>query len=111
MNRLLMVSAGLAISTFLSACSGQPLVNGVPLIAVPNDRGLFDDRNNTLVDGQAGLAYDPDGCQVWVIDDGAEGYSGRRVDPATGLPVCNSAYPPGTVIGKYKTNNIPEFDG
>lgn len=112
MNRLILASAGLAVSTLLSACGGNVMTsNGVPLIAVPHDRGLLDDQENRLVDGQAGIAYDPDGCQVFVIDDGVEGYSGRRFDPATGLPICNTAYPPGAVIGTYKTNNIPEFDG
>ena len=88
MNRMFLASAGLAISTLLSGCEGQLQTgNGIPLIAVPRDRGLFDGKENTLVDGQAGIAYDPDGCQVWVIDDGVEGYSGRRVDPASGLIV------------------------
>ncbi len=58
-----------------------------------------------LANGEAAIAYDPDGCQGWIIDDGIEGYSGRRYDPATGLPVCNSLYPPGTVIGVYQTGS------
>lgn len=31
---------------------------------------------------------DPDGCEHWVMDDGAEGFMDARID-ANGLPVCN----------------------
>lgn len=31
---------------------------------------------------------DPDGCEHWVMDDGAEGYMTPKVTP-DGLPVCN----------------------
>lgn len=54
--------------------------------------------------GNAAIAYDPDGCQAWIMDDGVEGYAGRRFDPITGLPVCDSLYPPGTVVGNYQTD-------
>ena len=56
-----------------------------------------------LVNGQAAIAYDPDGCQNWIMDDGVEGYSSPRYDPVSGLPVCNNKYPPGTVINPYQT--------
>ena len=58
-----------------------------------------------LTEGHAAIAYDPDGCQGWIIDDGLEGYSGRRFDPITGLPICNSLYPPGTVLGNYQSQS------
>ena len=61
------------------------------------DRGL-------LPQGGGGIAYDPDGCQGWIIDDGVEGYSGRRFDPVSGLPVCNDHFPPGTVVRNYQTS-------
>ncbi len=63
-----------------------------------------------LVDGQAAIAYDPDGCQVWIIDDGVEGYSSPRFDPKTGLPICDGKYPPGTVLGPYETDSAPGPD-
>lgn len=63
-----------------------------------------------LVDGQAAIAYDPDGCQVWIIDDGVEGYSTPRFNPKTGLPVCDSKYPPGTVLGRYESAAAPGPD-
>ena len=56
-----------------------------------------------LKNGVAAIAYDPDGCQNWIIDDGLEGYSTPRYDPVSGLPVCNDKYPPGTVLGAYET--------
>ena len=59
--------------------------------------------SGVLTNGGAAIAYDPDGCQGWIIDDGIEGYSGRRYDPITGLPVCNDLYPPGTVLGTYQS--------
>lgn len=58
-----------------------------------------------LQSGDAAIVYDPDGCQGWIIDDGVEGYTGRRYDPATGLPVCNDLYPPGTVVGNYQSQS------
>jgi hypothetical protein len=57
-----------------------------------------------LKNGRAAIAYDPDGCQNWIIDDGVEGYSSPRFDPVSGLPICNDAYPPGTVIRDYQSN-------
>lgn len=89
----------------LSACA-DGLVPAHPgpnnIIASSHDTGI---DGSVLTDGQAAIAYDPDGCQGWVMDDGVEGYAGRRYDPATGLPVCNNLYPPGTVLGDYRTHN------
>lgn len=96
---------------FLVGCSGSftPYAGAKSIIAAPVDRG-FD--NGPLNDGRAAIVYDPDGCQGWLIDDGAEGYSGRRFDPVSGLPVCNNLYPAGTVIGNYQNDDrslFPDF--
>ena len=72
------------------------------VIATASDSGT---DNVGLADGNAAIAYDPDGCQGWIIDDGIEGYSGRRFDPVTGLPVCNGHYPPGTVLKDYQSQS------
>ena len=77
------------------------------MIAKAQDSGTDD---VALKDGEAAIAYDPDGCQVWIIDDGVEGYSSPRVDPKTGLPICDGAYPPGTVLGPYETSDAPGPD-
>lgn len=73
------------------------------MIATGQDRGLLD--RSALENGEAAIAYDPDGCQNWLIDDGIEGYSSPRYDPVSGLPICNDRYPPGTVIGAYQTKS------
>lgn len=61
--------------------------------------------SGVLEEGNAAIAYDPDGCQGWIIDDGVEGYSGRRYDPISGLPVCNDQFPPGTVVKNYQSQS------
>jgi hypothetical protein len=95
-----------AVSTvLLSGCveGVRPYVKSPDtVIAVPFDSGR--DKGG-LEEGKAAIAYDPDGCQGWIIDDGVEGYSGRRFDPITGLPVCNALYPPGTVINDYQSQS------
>ncbi len=70
------------------------------IIATGQDQGR---DSGVLVNGQAAIAYDPDGCQNWIMDDGLEGYSSPRYDPVSGLPVCNNKYPPGTVVKGYQT--------
>lgn len=82
----------------LSPYTGNP--NAV--IATNEDRG---DDNVSIADGEAAIVYDPDGCQGWMIDDGLEGYAGRRFDPKSGLPVCDDNYPPGTVVGDYQSDS------
>lgn len=77
------------------------------VIAKASDAGTDDVG---LVEGRAGIAYDPDGCQVWILDDGVEGYASPRFNPKTGLPVCDSKYPPGTVLGPYETAAAPGPD-
>ncbi|MBJ2153602.1 hypothetical protein [Paracoccus sp. IB05] len=72
------------------------------VIATGVDKGR--DRG-VLQNGRAAIAYDPDGCQNWIIDDGLEGYSTPRFDPVSGLPICNDKYPPGTVLGDYQSAN------
>ncbi|MDZ7905384.1 MAG: hypothetical protein U5N55_06160 [Cypionkella sp.] len=97
----------------LSACTGEGLTTynkfgARSAIALANDRGR---DAGPLENGVGAIVYDPDGCQGWLIDDGLEGYSGRRFDPVSGLPICNNRYAPGTVIGQYRTRTegIPDF--
>lgn len=105
-----------ALVSGVSACGGGSieLVEGTKrysgpdtIIATGRDGGT---DGGKLTDGEAAIAYDPDGCQVWIIDDGIEGYSTPRFDPETGLPVCDDKYPPGTVIGPYATTSAPGQD-
>lgn len=99
------IPALLAASFLLAGCESglHPYVQGADtVIATAYDSGSDQGR---LIDGDAAIAYDPDGCQAWIIDDGVEGYSGRRYDPVSGLPVCNGLYPPGTVVNDYQSQN------
>ena len=103
---------GLLAALSLSACTeGTTPYDGDPntVIATGVDKGSVDD--GLLTNGRAAIAYDPDGCQNWIIDDGVEGYSSPRFNPRTGLPVCNGDYPPGTVLGDYQSGSqgIPDF--
>lgn len=89
----------------LSACTDglSPYQKGPDtVIATAYDTGHDQGR---LIEGDAAVAYDPDGCQAWIIDDGIEGYSARRYDPVSGLPVCNGLYPPGTVVNDYQSQH------
>jgi hypothetical protein len=109
MNSMKFAAIGLGLS-LLGACTtaGGVDANGNPrLIARPADTSFFDRK--PLGNGQAAIAYDPDGCQNWLIDDGAEGYASRRRDPRTGLPVCNNQFPPGYVVKEYRTNGFPDI--
>jgi hypothetical protein len=78
----------------------------LPVIARPFDQGTDEEP---LSAAQPAVVYDPEGCQIWLIDDGAETYSGRRLDPETGLPICNDQYPPGTVVRDYRVNDIADW--
>lgn len=93
-----------AVAVLLSGCvqDGLTRYNGDPntVIATGVDKGR---DSGVLRNGQAAIAYDPDGCQNWIMDDGVEGYSTPRYDPVSGLPVCNDRYPPGTVLRNYQT--------
>ncbi len=100
-----LAGAGLIAALLVSGCvDGLSPYTQSPdtVIATAADKGT---DSIGLQSGDAAIAYDPDGCQGWIIDDGVEGYSGRRYDPATGLPVCNDLYPPGTVVGNYQSQS------
>ncbi|MEO6299631.1 MAG: hypothetical protein ABIV25_03745 [Paracoccaceae bacterium] len=101
MNKFATLPGLVVLSFALAGCAGLEPSSPGPnrLIATNHDTGI---HPGPLLDGHAAIAYDPDGCQGWIMDDGAEGYSGRRFDPKTGLPVCNNLYPPGTVLGDYQ---------
>ncbi|QYK41432.1 MAG: hypothetical protein KF887_19055 [Paracoccaceae bacterium] len=89
----------------LSACEGglTPYVeNPNTVIATARDTGR---DNISLRNGGFAIAYDPDGCQNWIADDGVEGYSTPRYDPVSGLPVCNNHFPPGAVVKDYQTRD------
>ena len=103
MKTVSLTAASLMLVSLLGGCiEGVAPYTQSPntVIATAQDTGR---DTAPLGDGGAAIAYDPDGCQGWIMDDGLEGYSGRRFDPVSGLPVCNNLYPPGTVLKDYQT--------
>lgn len=99
----LMVVVGFALSGCLTPNPGIGPNGELPVIARPHDQGI--DSIPLQQHTMPAVAYDPDGCQAWLIDDGVEGYAGRRRDPSSGLPICNNLYPPGTVVREYETRD------
>ncbi|MEM7731440.1 MAG: hypothetical protein AAF280_01495 [Pseudomonadota bacterium] len=65
------------------------------------DRGIDSKHLSQL---QAGIWVDPNGCDHWIIDDGAEGYLSQRLDPY-GKPVCSGTAPPNTATGAFKSGS------
>lgn len=55
-----------------------------------------------------GVYVDPDGCDVWMADDGIEGYSVLRLDPKTGERVCSGVLPPGYAADHKRGSTIPD---
>jgi hypothetical protein len=109
MRKPVSLALALGLSTALASCGVTPSPGvgrggEVPVVAVPFDSG-FDRR--TLVQQRAAIAYDPDGCQNWLIDHGFEGYASRRRDPVSGLPICNDRFPPGTIVKDYMQQGGP----
>jgi len=106
MQSFMKPGTGLVAALLLSGCvtesfEGTERYRGAEsIIATGQDQGK---DTGVLVNGRAAIAYDPDGCQNWIMDDGLEGYSSPRYDPVSGLPVCNNLYPPGTVVKNYQT--------
>lgn len=109
MNRFIQIGTGFAAIATLAGCLGpNPGVgpNGeLPVIARAFDTGY----ENAALSSQPAVAYDPDGCQLWLMDDGVEGVAGRRRDPLTGLPVCNDLYAPGSVVRDHRMNDVPDW--
>jgi len=115
MQKPFRIGASLMMVSLLGGCLENAIEHTAPygqspdtVIATASDSGS---DAVGLSDGGAAIAYDPDGCQGWVMDDGLEGYSGRRFDPVSGLPVCNNLYPPGTVLRNYQTGTPGITDG
>lgn len=54
---------------------------------------------------KAGIWVDPEGCDHWIIDDGAEGYMSARRYP-DGRPVCSGkSGTSGYATGPYKASS------
>ena len=101
------VTVMVAAAFVLAGCAenfegvGLPRGDGPPLRAIGEDRGR---DASSLTQLEAGIYVDPDGCHIWMIDDGLEGYWSRRRDPRSGLPVCTPIAPPNAIVGNISTS-------
>lgn len=107
MKTILKTSALLGCAILVSGCvenfeGTTRVTNGAPVRAVGEDFGR--DAGN-LSRMEAGIYIDPDGCHIWMIDDGLEGYWSRRRDPVSGLPVCVAVAPPNSIIGDINSGS------
>lgn len=99
------LAAYMGTALLLSACAENfegvtSTSDPAPLRAIGEDRGT---DIGDLSQHEAAIYIDPDGCHIWMIDDGLEGYWSRRRDPASGLPVCTNIAPPNSIVGDSQT--------
>ncbi len=85
------ICAVLGAAMLVSGCMGSKVDKTV-------DRGIDSKHLSQL---QAGIWVDPNGCDHWIIDDGAEGYLSQRLDKY-GKPVCSGTAPPNVATGSFK---------
>mgnify|MGYP000477616302 CR=1 FL=1 len=97
--KLTKLAALTGAALLMAGCVGVGAGPGVR--AIDRDTG-FD--AGSLSQLEAGIYIDPDGCHIWMIDDGLEGYWSRRRDPVSGLPVCTNVAPPNSIIGTIDRN-------
>ncbi len=88
------LAAGLCVAIALAGCDAPKRDKTV-------DRGLDTKHLSQL---RAGVWIDPNGCDHWIIDDGAEGYLSARLDKY-GKPVCSGTAPPNTATGPFKSGS------
>ena len=85
--RLSLAALGAAVvgATLLFAAQGAQAQDGSRLFPrdTPSQQGR--DKGQYI----PGIALTPDGCEVWIMDDGAEGYADNRLT-RKGTPVCRS---------------------
>lgn len=88
----------------LSACGGGvELMSEAMFMGQANDNKAIDRGFDAkpLIELQAGIWIDPNGCHHWIIDDGVEGYMDARHYP-DGRPVCDQAAVRNSVDGRFK---------
>lgn len=104
-SRTIKLAATMTSALVLAGCvetmeGVSPSNDPVPLRAIGEDRGT--DASH-LSQHEAAIYIDPDGCHIWMIDDGLEGYWSRRRDPVSGLPICTNIAPPNSIVGDSQT--------
>ncbi len=89
----------LGFAALVTACTQIPIGPDKSV-----DRGPV--NIHPLSNMKAGIWVDPNGCDQWIIDDGAEGYMSARLD-RYGKPVCSGIAKPTYTVGKFK-NWVPD---
>ncbi len=91
----------ISVVSLLAACEG-----GEGIAEIGPDKsvdGGWDARH--LSEMVAGVWVNPDGCDVWMIDNGLEGFAMTRLQP-DGTPVCSGVNPPTYVTGPFKDGSM-----
>lgn len=55
-----------------------------------------------------GIYVDPDGCDTWMADNGAEGFAVARLEPETGARVCSGVLPKGQAAAHKRSSWVPD---
>ena len=81
MQSFLKLGSGLAAALLLSGCvtetfEGTQRYKGAESVIATGQDQVRD--TGILVNGQAAIAYEPDGCQNWIMDDVLEGDFSKR---------------------------------
>jgi len=111
MKNAIKITSVIGLALMVSGCAESiegvhRTSNPAPLRAIGEDRGRDASHLSTHT---AGIYVDPDGCHIWMIDDGLEGYWSRRRDPRSGLPVCTNIAPPNSIVGDTQSGQgIPD---
>ena len=92
--KILKIGIVLSAAVMVAGCVGTKVDKTV-------DRGIDSKHLSQL---QAGIWVDPNGCDHWIIDDGAEGYLSQRLDKY-GKPVCSGTAPPNVATGAFKSGS------
>ncbi|MDO6586609.1 OmpA family protein [Salipiger sp. 1_MG-2023] len=85
--------AGLAATGLVAPAAAAGDGFNDPILSTQNTRTI---RGERMIPG---INISPDGCEIWVMDDGVEGYAVSRVTP-DGRPVCRDV----NVCGTLKTD-------
>lgn len=101
----------IVVGLFTAGCAGQALeaIEGGDRSG-PGGRTVdagFEDGKH-LSNMVAAIWVDPNGCDHWIIDDGAEGYLSERLTP-DGRPVCSGVAPPSTVVSPFNEGSENAF--
>ena len=98
---LRLVSAGAAILS-LAACGAGSTSDKTVDAATP-----FDSKD--LSELVAGIWVSPNGCDYWIVDDGAEGFLSQRFD-RQGDPICPDDAEPNMATGPFKEgSDFPDY--